>query len=80
MSGSTSGGVVSLLPGGNRHGVITADDRSVVLNIEAIFLLVTAILSISVRLAIRFGTTHIPGMDDAVALLSLVSRGLRMST
>ena len=58
---------------GHRHATITADDRGAVLQIVAWFLMVVMILTVSLRLLIRFTTTLVPGLDDAVALGAMVS-------
>lgn len=59
---------------GPRHAIVTPDDHGPVLQIVAWFLMVVTILSISLRLMIRFTTTHVPGIDDAVVIVAMVSK------
>lgn len=58
---------------GPRHAIVTPDDHGAVLQIVTWFLMVVMILSISLRLMIRFTTTHVPGIDDAVVFVAMVS-------
>jgi hypothetical protein len=64
--------MATLATGGFRHGVVTPDDHSDLLDIEAIFLMVSMILAVGVRLTIRFTTTHRPGMDDVAVVFAMV--------
>ena len=61
-------------PEGPRHGVVTSDDHGAVLNVVAWFLMVVMILSTFLRLLIRFTTTHVPGLDDIVLAVAMVSQ------
>ncbi|KAH9832789.1 hypothetical protein Tdes44962_MAKER00270 [Teratosphaeria destructans] len=57
---------------GPRHAVVTPQDHGAVLSIAAWFLMVTMILTASLRFSIRFLTSHIPGWDDAALLVALI--------
>ena len=56
-----------------RMGVVTPDDHGSLIGIAAWFLSVVVVLSIIMRLFIRFSTSHIPGKDDILAVVSMVS-------
>ena len=58
---------------GPRHATVTPDDHGAILQIVAWFLMVLMILSIFLRLTIRLTTTHIPGTDDTVVFVAMVS-------
>lgn len=58
---------------GARHATVIPDDHGTILQIVAWFLMVLMILSIFLRVTIRLTTTHIPGTDDAVVLVAMVS-------
>ena len=60
-------------PADHRHAVVTLDDNGGILQIAAWFLMVVMILSAFLRLIIRFTTTHVPGLDDAVLVVAMVS-------
>lgn len=56
-----------------RKARITPDDHGPILEIVALFFMVTMVLSFLVRLMIRWTTGHIFGKDDAFALGAMVS-------
>lgn len=58
---------------GPRHGQVTPDNHGDILLVVAWFLMVVMILATSLRLIIRFTTAHIPGLDDVVVVLAMVS-------
>jgi hypothetical protein len=58
---------------GPRHATVTPDDHGAILQIATWLLMVLMILSIVLRLTIRLTTTHIPGIDDAVVFVAMVS-------
>lgn len=61
------------------HGTVTPDDHGAILQVVAWVLMVVMILSISLRLTIRFTTTHIPGLDDVMVFGATVGAdGLRI--
>lgn len=65
--------LLDMVSEGPRHATVTPDDHGAILQIVAWFLMVLMILSIFLRLTIRLTTTHIPGTDDAMVFVSMVS-------
>ncbi|KAF2770779.1 hypothetical protein EJ03DRAFT_350074 [Teratosphaeria nubilosa] len=65
---------------GPRHAVVTPEDHGAVLSIAAWFLMVTMILTASLRFSVRFLTSHIPGWDDAALLMALISGVMEVIT
>lgn len=59
-------------PEGPRNAAVTPDDHGAILQISAWFLMVLMILSILVRLTIRVIVTKNRGIDDVIALISMV--------
>jgi hypothetical protein len=58
---------------GTKHATVTPDDHDTILQIVAWFLMVLMNLSIFLRLTIRLTAMHIPGTDDAMVLVAMVS-------
>lgn len=56
---------------GRRHAVITSDDHGPVLGIISWVMMVSMIMMVALRLAIRFSSRN-PGIDDALATLAMV--------
>jgi hypothetical protein len=56
---------------GTRHGVITDADHGPALSIISWVMVVTMVLIIGLRLAVRFSTSS-PGIDDILAVLAMV--------
>lgn len=77
---ASASAAASIVPEGPRHAVITADSQGAVLQIAAWFLMVVMILSVLLRLFIRFTTAHLPGTDDAVLCLAAVCLYIQTSS
>lgn len=58
---------------GLRHATITADDHGAILQIVAWFMMVSMILMVSLRLAIRFTAIRVAGWDDTFVVIAMVS-------
>lgn len=59
---------------GVRHAAVTADDHGAILQIVAWFMMVSMILMVALRLAIRFTATRLAGWDDTFVVIAMVSR------
>lgn len=57
---------------GVRHTVVTPDNHGPIIQIVTWFAMVVMILATALRLAVRYLTSHIPGMDDAIVVGSMV--------
>lgn len=58
---------------GPRHGIITDDNVGPIISIITMLSMVIMILAVVLRLLVRFTTSLIPGADDAVILLALLT-------
>lgn len=58
---------------GRRHAIITQDDHGPILGIVSWVMMVSMIMMVALRLAIRFSARN-PGVDDAFATLAMVRR------
>lgn len=58
---------------GMRHAAVTADDHGAILQIVAWFMMVSMILMVALRLAIRFTATRLAGWDDTFVIIAMVS-------
>lgn len=58
---------------GVRHAAVTADDHGAILQIVAWFMMVSMILMVALRLAIRFTATRLAGWDDTFVVIAMVS-------
>ncbi|EZF21887.1 hypothetical protein H112_05061 [Trichophyton rubrum D6] len=57
---------------GVRHTVVTPDNHGPIIQIVTWFAMVVMILATALRLAVRYLTSHIPGMDDAIVVGSML--------
>lgn len=58
---------------GFRHAEVTFDNQGAILQIAAWFLMVVMILATFLRLTIRFTTRQVPGLDDTILIVAMVS-------
>jgi hypothetical protein len=63
---------VEAYTGGHRHARVTADDHGAELQIAAWILMVSMILMVILRLAVRFAATRSQGLDDAICVVAMV--------
>ncbi|EEQ35749.1 hypothetical protein McanMca71_007984 [Microsporum canis] len=61
-----------MAPDGVRHTVVTPDDHGPIIQIVAWFAMVVMILATTLRLSVRYLTSHIPGIDDAIVVGSML--------
>jgi hypothetical protein len=57
---------------GPRRAVVTPDDHGPILAIASWYLMVVSILSVMMRVGIRYHSAQFPSIDDAFLLLALV--------
>lgn len=57
---------------GNRNAVVTADNHGPLVAIATWFLMVSLIMAVLIRVAIRLGITRAPGREDATIVGAMV--------
>lgn len=58
---------------GPRHGIITDDNVGPIISIITLLFMVTMVLAVILRILVRFTTSLVPGADDGVILLALLT-------